>query len=408
MSFDPVAATAAHIDSLGPEALAKAQAYTSGGHWLLLWGLLVSFVVTFIVMRSGVLLKLQRRIGPKSPNLAAFVVSGASFLLISLLTLPWTIWSEYFREKAYGRTSQPFVDWLSQGVLSLGLSVLFGGLFCVGLYALIRRAGKRWWIWSGGLVAVAVTTLMLAGPTLIEPLFNDYKPLPAGEVRAALEVQAEQAGVPKDRIFVYDGSRQSNNFTANVSGLFGSARIAISDVALKGASLDEVQAVTGHEIGHYVLGHIWRSVAIFAVLSILFFFLADRLFPAFSRLFGSRVPLAEPASLPVLLFLSSLFMLVAQPLVFANSRADEAASDHYSLKTVNLPDALSSALVKTAEYRYPRPSRLEEILFYTHPSVENRVRAAMEWKAAHPPAEAPAATAAPVAVEAAPAAETAH
>jgi STE24 endopeptidase len=408
MSFDPVAATAAHIDSLGPEALAKAQAYTSGGHWLLLWGLLVSFVVTFIVMRSGVLLKLQRRIGPKSPNLAAFVVSGASFLLISLLTLPWTIWSEYFREKAYGRTSQPFVDWLSQGVLSLGLSVLFGGLFCVGLYALIRRAGKRWWIWSGGLVAVAVTTLMLAGPTLIEPLFNDYKPLPAGEVRAALEVQAEAAGVPKDRIFVYDGSRQSNNFTANVSGLFGSARIAISDVALKGASLDEVQAVTGHEIGHYVLGHIWRSVAIFAVLSILFFFLADRLFPAFSRLFGSRVPLAEPASLPVLLFLSSLFMLVAQPLVFADSRADEAASDHYSLETVNLPDALSSALVKTAEYRYPRPSRLQEILFYTHPSVENRVRAAMEWKAAHPPAETPPAATAPAAVEAAPVAETAH
>ncbi len=387
MSFDPVAATAAHIDSLGPEALAKAQAYTSGGHWLLLWGLLVSFVVTFILMRSGVLLKLQRRIGPKRPNLAAFVVSGASFLLISLLTLPWTIWTDYFLEKAYGRTSQPLADWFSQGVLSLGLSVLVGGLFCVGLYALIRRAGKRWWIWSGGLVAFAVTAIMLAGPTLVEPLFNEYKPLPSGEVRAALEVQAESAGVPKDRIFVYDGSRQSNNFTANVSGVLGSARIAISDVALKGASLDEVQAVTGHEIGHYVLGHIWRSVAIFAVLSILFFFLADRLFPAFSRLFGSRIPLSEPASLPVLLFLSSLFMLLAQPLVFADSRASEAASDRYSLETVNLPDALSSALVKTAEYRYPRPTWLQEILFYTHPSVENRVRAAMEWKASHPPAD---------------------
>jgi STE24 endopeptidase len=101
-------------------------------------------------------------------------------------------------------------------------------------------------------------------------------------------------------------------------------------------------------------------------------------------------------------------MLVAQPLVFADSRADEAASDHYSLETVNLPDALSSALVKTAEYRYPRPSRLQEILFYTHPSVENRVRAAMEWKAAHPPAETPPAATAPAAVEAAPVAETAH
>lgn len=384
MSFDPAAATAAYIDSLGPEALAKAQSYTSGSHWLLFWGLLVSLVVTFVLMRSGVLLKLQRKIGPRRPNLAAFVVSAAAFVLISLLSFPWTLWSQYFRERSYGRTSQPLMDWILQGSLSLAISAIFGALFCVGLYALIRRAGKRWWIWSGGLVAAAITVIMLVGPAFIEPLFNNYEPLPAGEVRAALEVQAEQAGVPKDRIFVFDGSRQSNNFTANVSGLFGSARIAISDVALKGASLDEVQAVTGHEIGHYVLGHIWHSVAIMALLSIIFFFLADRLFPLFSRLFGSRIPLGEPASLPVLLFFAGVFLLVAQPFLYASSRADEAASDRYSLETVNLPDALSSALVKTAEYRYPRPGRLQEMLFYTHPSVENRVRAAMEWKAEHP------------------------
>ena len=167
----------------------------------------------------------------------------------------------------------------------------------------------------------------------------------------------------------------------------GSARIAISDVALKGASLDEVQAVTGHEIGHYVLGHIWRIVAIMSVLAMLFFFLADRLFPAFSRLFGSRIPISEPASFPVLYFFSGIFMLLAQPILNADSRADETAADRYSLETVNLPDALSSALVKTAEYRYPRPSRLQELLFYTHPSVENRVLAAMEWKAAHPPVD---------------------
>ena len=387
MSFDPVAATAAYIDSLGPEALEKAQAYTAGGHWLLLWGLLVSLVVTFLVMRSGLLLRLQRKIGPRRHNLAAFVVSTAALLLMSLLTLPWTLWTDYFRDKGYGRTSQPLADWMLQGSISLLIGAVFGGLFCVGLYALIRRAGKRWWIWSGGLVAVAITFIMLAGPTLIEPIFNDYKPLPAGEVRTALESQAEKAGVPKDRIFVYDGSRQSNNFTANVSGLFGSARIAISDVALKGASLDEVQAVTGHEIGHYVLGHIWRIVAIMSVLAMLFFFLADRLFPAFSRLFGSRIPISEPASFPVLYFFSGIFMLLAQPILNADSRADETAADRYSLETVNLPDALSSALVKTAEYRYPRPSRLQELLFYTHPSVENRVLAAMEWKAAHPPVD---------------------
>ena len=185
---------------------------------------------------------------------------------------------------------------------------------------------------------------------------------------------------------MFNGSRQSNNFTANVSGLGGAARIAISDVAFKGATLDEVRAVTGHEIGHYVLGHIWRSMALLVGLSLAFFFLADRLFPAFSRLFGSRATVAEPAGLPVLLFIVSLFGLLATPLLNANTRIGEREADAYSLKTVNLPDALATALVKTAEYRYPRPTPLQEALFYTHPSVERRVRSAMDWKAAHPPA----------------------
>jgi STE24 endopeptidase len=141
----------------------------------------------------------------------------------------------------------------------------------MGVYALIRRTGRRRWLWSGGLTAIATSALLLLSPILIEPLFSDYQPVPAGEVRDALVVMAEEAGVPTERIFVYDGSRQSNNFTANVSGLGGSARIAISDVAFKGASLDEVRAVTGHEIGHYVLGHVWRIVIIASILSVLFF-----------------------------------------------------------------------------------------------------------------------------------------
>jgi len=126
---------------------------------------------------------------------------------------------------------------------------------------------------------------------------------------------AERSGVPTDRIFVYDGSRQSNNFTANVSGVAGSARIAISDVAFKGASLDEVRAVTGHEIGHYVLHHIWRSVIVLSLLAMLFFFLADRLYPRFARAFGSSAQLADPAGLPVVVFMISVMSLLVQPAV---------------------------------------------------------------------------------------------
>jgi STE24 endopeptidase len=387
MNFDPVAATAAYIDSLGPEALAKAQAYTVGSHWLLLWNLLVSAAVAWLLVRWGVLDRLNARVARRGPNLRAWVIAAAYFVLANVISLPWALYEEWWRERSYGRTSQPLGDFLGQGMLSIAIFALLVGLFMIGVYALMRRAGRRWWIWSGGLTAGAMSVLLLAGPVFIEPLFNDYRPVPAGEVRDALVVMAERAGVPTDRIFVYDGSRQSNNFTANVSGLAGSARIAISDVAFKGASLDEVKAVTGHEIGHYVLGHVWRTVILMSVLAIAFFFLAERLFPRVARAFGSQSRIDEPTGLPVLAFMVSLFFLLAQPLLNASIRKGENEADQYSLETVNLPDALASALVKTAEYRYPRPSALQEALFYTHPSVERRVRRAMNWKATHPPGQ---------------------
>lgn len=382
MEFNPEAATRAYIDSLGPEQLAKAAAYTTGNHWLLLWGLVVSAIVTWIIVRAGLLDRVAARFAGRGPNLRAFLVSAVFLLVSTLITLPWSLYEGWWRERGYGRTSQPLGDYLGQDAIGTALTVLIGALFLTGVYALIRRTGKRWWLWSGALTAAAASFLLLLAPILIEPLFNDYKPVPPGEVRDALVVMAKEAGVPPERIFVYDGSRQSNNFTANVAGLGGSARIAISDVAFKGASLDEVKAVTGHEIGHYVLGHVWRGVIVISVLAVVFFFLADRLYPRFARAFGSRAALADPVGLPILLFIVGVLGLFAQPVMNTLSRMDEAESDMYSLKTVGLPDALASALVKTAEYRDPRPGALQEILFYTHPSVERRVRRAMEWKAA--------------------------
>ncbi|MCU0254440.1 MAG: M48 family metallopeptidase [Acidobacteria bacterium] len=383
MTFDPATATRTYIDSLGADALAKSAAYTTGGHWLLLWGLVVSGVVTWLIVRWGILDRVAARLARRGPNLRAFLVAAIYFLVSALITLPWSLYADWWRERAYGRTDQPLGDFLAQGAIGLALSVLLGALFMMGVYALIRRAGRRWWLWSAGLTALAASALLLLAPILIEPLFNDYRPVPPGEVRDALVGMAQQAGVPTDRIFVYDGSRQSNNFTANVAGIGGTARIAISDVAFKGASLDEVKAVTGHEIGHYVLGHVWRLVFVVTALAVVFFWLADRLYPRFARAFGSRAALADPTGLPVLLFIVALFGLLAQPAFNAVIRVGEVESDRYSLETVNLPDALASALVKTAEYRYPRPGALEEFVFYSHPSVERRVRRAMEWKAEH-------------------------
>ena len=389
MTFDPQAATRAMIDGLGPVALAKAEAYTTGGHWLMLGGLIVTAIVTAIIVRLRLLDRLEAKLAKRGRAVRNYSVFAAFFLLSALLTLPWALYSGWWRERAYGRTSQPLGDYLGQAGIGLAISVVLGALLFVGVYALIRRTGARWWLWSGGLVAAALAVFLLVSPTLIEPLFNDYKPVPAGPVKTALTEQARLAGIDADKIYLFDGSRQSNNFTANVSGLGSAARIAISDVAMKQASLDEVRAVTGHEIGHYVLGHVLWMVGILAILAMAFFFLADRLFSPVARLFGSDAKLGDARGIPVLLFIVSLVSLGAQPIVNTLIRTNESAADRYSLETVNLPDALATALVKTAEYRYPRPGALEEALFYTHPSVERRVLRAMEWKAAHPLAAAP-------------------
>ena len=253
-----------------------------------------------------------------------------------------------------------------------------------GVYWLIRRTGKRWWLWSGGLTAIVLSIFMLLSPILIEPLFNKYEPVPPGQVRDAVVEMAGRAGVPPERVFMYNGSRQSNNFTANAGGVGSTARVAISDVALKNASLDEVRAVTGHEIGHYVLKHTWYGILVYSIAAILFFWLADRMFPFFARLFRSTAKIGDPRGIAVLLFIVGLLQFLAMPFLNSFSRMVETRADQYSLRTENRPDALSTALVKTAEYRYPRPGGLEEMLFYDHPSVERRVRMAMEWKAAHP------------------------
>ncbi|MEZ5744336.1 MAG: M48 family metallopeptidase [Sphingomonadaceae bacterium] len=383
MKIDPAAATQAYIDTLDASELALSRSYTTGNHWLLLIGLLVSALVTWLIVRSGVLDRVSAKLGKRGWALRTFLVAVVFLLVDAVISLPYGIYTEWWRETAYGRTSQPLGDYLGQGAISLLLSALLMGLFLLGVLALIRKTGRFWWAWAGAFTAGAAAFLLLLSPVLIEPLFNDFKPIPAGEVRDAVLELAAEAGVPEDRVFMFDGSRQSNNFTANVSGVGGSARIAISDVAMDQASLDEVKAVTGHEIGHYVLGHVWRSITVISLLSVLVYFLLDRLYPWFARRFGTDAPLSDARGLPVFMFVFGLLMTLAQPVTNAMTRIGEREADAYSLDHVGLPDALSAALIKTAEYRYPLAGPVEETLFYTHPTVANRVRAAMEWKAAN-------------------------
>jgi STE24 endopeptidase len=229
--------------------------------------------------------------------------------------------------------------------------------------------------------------MMVLAPLVIEPLFNTYKPAPPGPMRDEIVAMARQVGVPSDKIYIYNGSKQSNRYTANVAGLFGTARVAMSDVMFaRDADLAEVRGVVGHEMGHYVRGHILFYALAYGVLSLVVFLLVDRLFARVAGLLGAAgvKGLSDPAGLPVVGVIFTILFLLATPLTSSVSRIGEADADRFSLEHFNEPDGLAKALVKTIEYRAATPSRLEEIVFYDHPAVGARIRRAMDWKAARP------------------------
>jgi len=103
------AATARYIDGLGAANLEKAAAYTMGNHWILLWNLVVAGIVTWLIVRWGVLDRIEARVGERSKQLRAFTVSLAYFLISAVLTLPWTVYDGWLRETVYGRTKLPIV-----------------------------------------------------------------------------------------------------------------------------------------------------------------------------------------------------------------------------------------------------------------------------------------------------------
>jgi STE24 endopeptidase len=385
-SFDPAAATAAYMATLSPAGHAKATAYTQGGHWLILWSWLVAVAAAWLILRSGILVRAETTLERKRPHLvlASLVVSALFVVLDFVLELPWQAYAHWWREKTYGLTSQAFVGWLSEQLIGLVIDTVVTVLFLAGVYALLRRAPRTWWIWAGGMAAIFLAFITILTPIFIEPLFNTYTPAPPGTVRDAVVALAEKAGVPHDKIFIFNGSKQSNRYTANVAGLGGSARVAMSDVMFaKGADIAEVRGVVGHEMGHYKRGHVLWGALAYAILAVAAFGLVQLSYPWAARVLGGPINIADPAGLPVLMAIFATLALIVTPITNTVTRMMEADADAFSLRVANEPDGLSKALVKTIEYRASSPSDLEEFLFYDHPSVEHRVRKAMEWKAAH-------------------------
>ena len=342
---------------------------------------------TAIIARLGLLRGLDARLEGRRrrPVLASFVLAAVFSLVDWLIELPWDAYAHWWRETAYGLTSQAFGGWLGEQALMAVIGMFLFGPFFVALYAMMRRAPRTWWLWAGALAAAFYVFVSVIAPVFVEPLFNRYTPAPPSSTRDAVVALAHAARVPSNKIYIYNGSKQSNRYTANVSGLFGSARVAMSDVMFaKGADIAEVRGVVGHEMGHYKRGHVIWAAIFFSLTALIGLGLVQAAFPMVDRWVGSGArSIADPVGLPTLMLIISTLGLLATPLSNTATRLAESDADAFSLRVAHEPTGLAKALVKTVEYRADSPSALEEFMFYDHPSVRRRVQRAMDWKAGH-------------------------
>jgi STE24 endopeptidase len=386
--FDVEAATRAYLDMLQGAARARSDSYFEGGYWLLLWNALVGIVSAWAVLRLGWSAAWRRwaervtRWRWLQAMLYALPWTTVSFLIV----LPWTIYTGWYREKQYDLMNQGLGAWLGEQAIALAVSTIFTAVLLGVVFTLIRRAPRSWWIWSTGAITALLALAIAVGPVFISPLFNDYKPMAAGPVRDQILAMARANHVPADNVYVFDQSKQTKRISANVSGLGPTIRISLNDNLLNRTSAAEVKAVMGHELGHYVLNHIGKSILLLSLIVALGLFLLWRLTPAILARRGSGWGVTgpdDPAATPLYVILTTLYLLAMTPALTSITRTFESEADSFGLDAAREPDGFALTAMKLSEYRKIEPGALEEAIFFDHPSGRTRVRMAMAWKAAH-------------------------
>lgn len=387
-AFDPEAATRAYLATLNGAARARSDAYFEGGYWLILWNAVVSLLACWAVLRLGWSAAWSRwaaRIA-RPVFLRSALYAVPFVLVLAALTLPWTIYTEFYREHQYGLSNLSFGAWAGEAAIALAVQIVVMALLLTGIFAVIRRSPRRWWLWGTGVMTALFTVGALVAPVFIAPLFNSYKPMPAGPLRDQILAMAHAHNVPADNVYVFDASKQSKRISANVSGIGPTIRVSLNDNLLNRSTPAEVKAVMGHELGHYVLGHIPRSILAFTLIFVVVFLALWRLAPAILARAGPRwgvTEVSDPAATPLLLALVTALSVLLTPATNTLIRLNESEADAFGLEAAREPDGFATIAVKLGEYRKLEPTPLEEAIFFDHPSGRTRVRMAMDWKARH-------------------------
>ena len=363
-----------------PEEIARGRSYM-GGRYLLFGARTVIQIAFFLLIictpASRVLRDLTAGWTGDRPWLALTLYAACLLLLYRLLLLPLGLYSGYFREHAYGLSTQGLGGWLQDWGKGLFLQAVLLLPAVNLLYLFIRRDPFRWFFPSTAILGCLILLLTFLAPVVIDPLFYTFTPLRDAELKARVLKLAEQAGIPVEQVLEADASRRTVKANAYVTGFGRTKRIVLFDTLLNRSSPDEVEVVLAHEMGHRIYHHIWKGVG----LSILALFLGLGIGSMVLR-WGTAQGLvthpADPAGLPLLVLTLLVLNLLALPIQNAISRGFERQADLAALNLSGNREAYIKAEVDLARSNLAdiTPPRWAVLLLYTHPPVLERIAVA--------------------------------
>jgi STE24 endopeptidase len=384
--FSAEAATEAYLAQIPADATARSNAYFEGGYWLILWDFLVGAIVLIIVLH----LRWSARMRNFAERITRFkplqtLMYWAEFSVVTfVLGFPLTVYEGFFREHKYGLATQTFGPWMSDQMKTLGVNVVLGGILVMLLFGVVRRLPKTWWIWGAMVTILFMAFAVFIAPPYIFPLFNKITLLEDPKITQPILSLARANGIPADKVYQIDASRQTTRMSANVSGFGKTMRITLNDNLLRRGSPEEIQSVMGHEMGHYVLQHIYKDFTFYFIVIVAFFGVLKKWLDWSLVRWGERWQIGgigDTAVLPLVFLFSSFFFFLLTPISNTQARTSEGEADMYGLNASRQPDGFAQGAIHLGEYRKMNPGPIEEWTFFDHPSGRNRIYAAMRWKA---------------------------
>ena len=383
-SADAAAATVTQPADSGPVAVPepseKAIRYHRGGLWIWLFQMALGLLLPAFFLFTGLSARIRdlaQQLGRRWFFTIAIYIALFS-LLSAVVELPISYYTDFVREHQYGLSNQTFGKWLKDSLLSLGIGILISALFLWVPYLLLKRSPRRWWLYTSLLAIPFLLLLILVQPIWIDPLFNKFGPMENKALETRILDLAEQAGIEGGRVFQVDKSADTNALNAYVTGFGQTKRIVLWDTTIARLSEEELLYVMGHEMGHYVLGHIWKLIGFIAMLILVTLYLIYRtsgwMIARYRQRFGFD-SLADIASFPLLILLFSGFFLVAQPIMLAFNRSVELDADRFGLEITRDNRSAANAFVKLQEdnLAIPRPHWLEKMWRASHPPRGERI-----------------------------------